>query len=116
MSFFRRGTQEKVRVDRLWNRKQPRTTSGGTPSSSVDGPLANAPYVTYGPATASLPNSRQYVEVTTGVPSAAAQEGAYRFQSDANDLWFYNGAAWQVPMRFRVYTSLGESPSTGVSF
>lgn len=28
MSFFRRGTQEKVRVDRLWNRNQPRTTSG----------------------------------------------------------------------------------------
>lgn len=34
MSFSRRGTQEKVRVDRLWNRSQPRTPSGATAGTS----------------------------------------------------------------------------------
>lgn len=39
MSIYRRSTQEKVRVDRLWNRTTPRTTSGAASQSGVGGPL-----------------------------------------------------------------------------
>lgn len=37
MSFFRRGTQEKVRVDRLWNQKRDRVTSGAQAAAGVSG-------------------------------------------------------------------------------
>lgn len=58
MSFFRRGTQEKVRVDRLWNRTQPRTSGGGSSGTVVGS-------VTYSPS--------NVADWSTGLPTTVQQ-------------------------------------------
>ena len=88
------------------------TLGGGTAAPSDE------PYVVYAPASTALTAARQYVYVGSGVPAVSALEGATFFSTDNNDPYInIDGATdWRQPVRFRVYTSLGESPASGVSF
>lgn len=79
---------------------------------------SSEPYVIYAP-TANLPSARQYINVGVAFPSSAASpDGSFYWDINANALYINDlgSLAWRMPLKFRVYTSLGETPVSGVAF
>jgi parallel beta-helix repeat protein len=87
-------------------------TASSVPGTGTGGDASNAePYVVYAAAPA-LTAARQYINVAAGVPAAATRpEGAFYWNTETDSLYVNkdSGTAWGPPMKFRVYTSLGES-------
>ena len=86
-------------------------TSGVVPAGGGGPAQSDEPYVVYG-AAAALPNARQYINVAGNVPGQTALAGAFHYDSLGRDLYVNKdgSTAWGLPLKFRVYTSLGENP------
>ena len=78
--------------------------------------LAAEPFVTYGPS-ANLTSARQYINAGAAIPSnATSPDGGFFYHTGTDALYVNDTITWRAPQAMKVYTSLGESPSTGDSF